>query len=76
MPLPPSIVSELLAICGEASVLTSPEDLVPYGFDGTAALKQRPGVVVFPRTTEQVAACVRIAMQHQVPVVTRGSGTG
>ena len=58
------------------SVLLRPEDLVPYSFDGTAALKQRPDAVVFPRTTAQVAECVRLAAAARVPIVTRGSGTG
>lgn len=57
-------------------MLSSDEDLVPYSFDGTAALKQRPACVVFPRSTEDVAACVKLAREHGVPVVTRGSGTG
>lgn len=57
-------------------MLTSDEDVIPYSFDGTAALKQRPLCVVFPRTTEEVSACVKLAAQHGVPVVTRGSGTG
>lgn len=57
-------------------VLTAPEDLVPYSFDGTAALKQRPGAVVFPLTTLEVAACVKLARDGGIPVVTRGSGTG
>ena len=29
-------------IVGAARVLTKPEDVIPYGFDGTAALKHRP----------------------------------
>jgi glycolate oxidase len=64
------------AIVGGHAVLSENEDLVPYGFDGTAALKARPGAVVFPASTDQVAACVRLAAQHRLPIVTRGSGTG
>nr|WP_246438346.1 FAD-linked oxidase C-terminal domain-containing protein [Prosthecobacter vanneervenii] len=56
--------------------MTSDEDLVPYSFDGTAALKQRPGAVVFPLTAEEVSECVLLARRNNVPVVTRGSGTG
>jgi glycolate oxidase len=70
------IIIALQAALGEAQVLTKHEDLVPYSFDGTAALVQRPACVVFPLTTEQVAACVKLAAQHHVPIVTRGSGTG
>jgi alkyldihydroxyacetonephosphate synthase len=35
-----------------------------------------PDVVAWPQDTEQVAALVRFAMQHRVPVVPTGSGTG
>lgn len=76
MPLPPTTLGRLSAIVGADSVLTRPEDLVPYSFDGTAALKGQPDAVVFPRTTEQVAECVRHAATAKIPVVTRGSGTG
>jgi glycolate oxidase len=57
-------------------LLTEREDILPYGFDGTAALKQLPLGVVFPTTTAEVAAVLRLARAHRVPVVTRGSGTG
>ena len=76
MPLSPEILGALCLACGETQVLTAAEDLIPYGFDGTAAIKQLPGAVVFPKTTEQVAACVRLAAAQGVPIVTRGSGTG
>ncbi len=69
-------VESLKSILSAERVLTSAEDLVPYAFDGTAALKQRPGAVVFPVSTEEVAACVKLARDKSVPVVTRGSGTG
>ncbi len=71
-----SMIEALKQIVGAAHVLTEQEDVIPYGFDGTAALKARPGAVVFPHSTEEVAACVRLARAAAVPVVTRGSGTG
>jgi glycolate oxidase len=71
-----SLVEALRAVVGEAHVLVEREDVIPYGFDGTAALKARPGAVVFPHSTEEVAGCVRLARERGVPVVTRGSGTG
>ncbi len=49
---------------------------MPYSFDGTAALKARPGAVVFPHSSVEVAALVKLARAAAVPVVTRGSGTG
>ncbi|MEZ5386155.1 MAG: FAD-linked oxidase C-terminal domain-containing protein [Prosthecobacter sp.] len=71
-----SFIRSLQEVLSPERVLTSPEDLVPYSFDGTAALKQRPGAVVFPLTTLEVAACVKLARDSEIPVVTRGSGTG
>jgi glycolate oxidase len=71
-----AFVESLKQIVSAERVLTRDEDLVPYSFDGTAALKQRPGAVVFPLSTAEVAACVKLARDKNVPVVTRGSGTG
>jgi glycolate oxidase len=69
-------MNELIALLGVERVFTAPEDLIPYSFDGTAALRQRPRCVVFPKTTDEVAAVLRFASEQGVPVVTRGSGTG
>lgn len=69
-------VEALKAVVGEDQILTDPVDLIPYGFDGTAALKKTAVCVVFPRTTEQVAELVKLAGQYQCPIVTRGSGSG
>jgi glycolate oxidase len=76
MPLPPTLLRSLGDVVGASAVLAESEDLIPYGFDGTAALRQRPGGVVFPRTTDHVVRCVRATVEHGVPIVTRGSGTG
>src|SRR6188472_1365920 len=76
MPLASSTVTAFESIVGNEAVLVRPEDLIPYSFDGTAALKQRPEAVVFPRSAAQVAECVRLAVSAGVPIVTRGSGTG
>ena len=76
MPLPPNTEKDLAGIVGSERVLTAPEDLIPYGFDGTAAIRTRPGMVVLPSSSKEVAACVSWARRHRVPVTTRGSGTG
>lgn len=71
-----TFLQSLASVVPADRILTRAEDLVPYGFDGTAAIKQRPAAVVFPLTTDEVAACVRLAHEAKVPIVTRGSGTG
>jgi glycolate oxidase len=72
----PSLVASLRSALSPDRVLTEAEDILPYSFDGTAALKVKPGAVVFPHSGEEVAACVKLAREARVPVVTRGSGTG
>ncbi len=68
--------ADLTAMLGRERVLTEPEHLAVYGFDGTAALHGNAGCVVFPQTTEEVAEIVKYAAAKKVPIVTRGSGTG
>src|SRR5262245_7277625 len=70
------IVDRLSAVVGARNVLTQKEDLIPYSFDGTAAMKQMPGCVVFVESAAQVRDVLRLANETRVPVVTRGSGTG
>jgi glycolate oxidase len=71
-----TLPSGLAALVGEDRVLTSREDLIPYSFDGTAALQQLPEAVVMARSTEEVSAVLRWAQETRTPIVTRGSGTG
>ena len=71
-----SLVADLTAILDPPRVLSAPEDLLVYGFDGTAALKAPATCVVFPQSVEEVARIVRYAGQERVPIVSRGSGTG
>ena len=76
MQIEKTIITRLREIVGEKEVLDRKEDLIPYSFDGTAALKQYPGCVVFTQSTEQVSKVLKLANREGIPVVTRGSGTG
>src|SRR3954447_2126141 len=49
--------------------------LLTFSTDATPLERGRPDVVVFPATTEEVAAVLRVANERRVPVVPRGSGT-
>ncbi len=76
MALNQSILNKLCDIVGAENVLTAKEDLIPYAFDGTAALKETPGCVAFAAGTEHVSNVLKLANDTGTPVVTRGSGTG
>src|SRR4051812_3966355 len=73
--LPPRAKKEIAALLGPRGYLDRPEDLLLYEYDGSVD-KARPELVVFPRTTEEVAAIVKITAEHEVPIVGRGAGTG
>ena len=70
------MIEKLQALLGKENLLTEKEDILPYGFDGTAALKQLPSAVLLPGTTKEVAGIVRLARESGTPLVSRGSGTG
>ena len=76
MALADNIISELRRIVGSENVLTAQEDLIPYSFDGTAALTQMPGCVLFTKTAAEISTILKFANEKNFAVVTRGSGTG
>lgn len=76
MALNPEVLPRLRAIVGPENLLTSKEDLIPYSFDGTAALQQLPGCVVFARNKDHVRNVLLLGNETKTAVITRGSGTG
>ncbi|MGZ4961926.1 MAG: FAD-binding oxidoreductase [Limisphaerales bacterium] len=70
------VIAELQKIVGNKDVLTAKEDLITFSFDGTAAMSQMPGCVVFVENAQEVSAILKLANQKKFAVVTRGSGTG
>lgn len=70
------IFKTLSRIFASSEILSKPEDLIPYSFDGTAVLRQMPLAVVFARTADEVSATLKAANAEGFPIVTRGSGTG
>ena len=69
------LVSDLRRRLGAENVLSADSDLVAYECDGFTIEKSRPDVVVFPRSTRQVAEVVGLCNRHDVPMVPRGAGT-
>ena len=74
----PEFVEKLRSILGEKGVTTDPEKLLTFQTDeeGNSYWFRTPEVVVFPETTEQVAAVVKLANEHLVPITPRAAGSG
>ncbi len=70
------IIQALRAIAGEDAVIARPTELKVYECDGYTLEKSAPEVVVLPRSTEQVAAIVRLLQRERIAFVPRGAGTG
>ena len=70
------ISQELAGILAPDRVLTQDEDIIPYSFDGTAVLSQRPLAVAFATTTDEVSRVLKWANATRTPIIARGSGTG
>ncbi len=71
-----SIIREFAAIIGRDNVVQRREELLTYECDGLTSYRQRPAVVVLPRTTEEVAGVVKVCDRYEVPFIARGAGTG
>ncbi len=70
------IIKQFEAVLGKNGVVQHREELITYECDGLTSYRQIPGVVVLPRTTEQVAEVVKICDSHSIPFIARGAGTG
>ena len=71
----PVLVDELRAIVGVNGVLSARSELAVYECDGFVIEKNSPDVAVFPTSTEQVAAIVKVCNRYETPFLPRGAGT-
>jgi glycolate oxidase len=70
------IIQQFERAIGKDGVVRRKEELLTYECDGLPCYRQRPALVVLPRTTEEVAAAVKICHDNEIPWVARGAGTG
>jgi glycolate dehydrogenase FAD-linked subunit len=71
----PALRTALERVVGAGHVRDDAGALTTFSTDATPIERGRPDVVVFPRSTEEVAGVLRVANERGVPVVPRGSGT-
>ncbi|MFE1751197.1 FAD-binding oxidoreductase [Streptomyces anandii] len=69
------LASDLAAVVGAGHVRVDDGALAAYARDATPLFSARPQAVVLPGSTEEVAAVLRYATEHGVPVVPRGAGS-
>jgi glycolate oxidase len=69
-------LARLAALLPAGQMMTAREDLIPYSFDGTAALRVLPAAVVLATRTEEISAVLRWANETHTGIVVRGNGTG
>src|SRR5579863_9019049 len=70
-----NLIERLRTIVGTSGLLHAPSDLVVYECDGFTIEKNRPDVVVFPTSTEQIVGIVKTCNELDVPFLPRGAGT-
>jgi len=68
-----ALLADLQRIVGHAWVLSDPDDLLLYEYDGSVD-RALPDALVYPDTTAQVQAVVQARPHHAVPVVARCPG--
>jgi glycolate oxidase len=71
-----ALLRRLQEVLPPGAMLTDEAELFVYEFDALTIARAKPTAIVFPTTTEQVAAVMKILAELNVPVVPRGSGTG
>jgi len=69
-----NLIKDLTKIVGKDNILADLKDLISYSYDATMR-QELPDVIVFPHSTEEVQAIMRLAHQEKIPVVPRGAGT-
>lgn len=70
-----SILQQLRDAVGSENLSADEVDCLSYGYDAT----RRDAVcqaVIWPRSIEQISALMRLANEHRIPIVPRGSGSG
>ncbi|MFC3691566.1 FAD-linked oxidase C-terminal domain-containing protein [Chenggangzhangella methanolivorans] len=71
----PQILAALRAALPADALVTDPSETRAYDCDALTAYRCAPLAVALPRTTEEVAAVMRVCGDHGVPVIPRGAGT-
>ncbi len=75
MALRKEFTTQLSKLFSNEQYYLDPGDCWPYGYDNSKA-HHLPEVVVIPHSHEQVVQCLLLCNQFNIPLTTRGRGTG
>lgn len=76
MILPHYFIEKCQNLIGAHNVISDQASLRVYECDALSAYRNLPDLVVLPETVEQVQSVLRLCSDNNIPVVTRGAGTG
>ncbi len=76
MPIQSHIIEELIKILGTDNVLLNKDVLEENSTDYTEDLQYFPECVIEPETTEELSQVMHVFNEFEIPVYTRGAGTG
>lgn len=73
-----SLLTELVALCGQNNVLSCRDEVCGYAYDEYVCRPDgcAPEVVVRPGSAEEVSAVLKLASERVIAVTPRGGGTG
>jgi len=69
-----TLLGRLTKIVGADGLISSPAELMVYECDGYTMEKNRPEVVVFPRSTEEIVGVVKVCNELGCPFYHEGRG--
>ncbi len=58
------VLKKISGLVGSDRFHDSREDRIAYSYDGTQLLSKLPEAIVFPRTTEEISAILRLANEE------------
>jgi len=70
------LISAARELLGPKGVITDPADIAPWTTDWRGRVHGAPPAILAPASTQEVAAIVRLAAEHCVPLVPQGGNTG
>lgn len=73
--LKPEMPGKLRSIVGDRYYRDDREALVAHSYDGTPMLQSLPDGVIYPSSTEEVSAIMKVLHEYRMPLISRGSGS-